>query len=83
MQRIAKFFIKLKLSQMTKVSRPILEVMAITQEEVIMVEVDTMVEEDTITKVDIKTILQEGQDVGYVTKRIISVQIALTKIELI
>lgn len=57
---------------MTKISRLILEVMAITQEEVIMVKEDTMVEEDTITKVDIKTILQEGQDVGYVTKKTIS-----------
>ena len=56
--------------------------MAITQEEVRMVKADTMVEEDTITKVDIKTILQEGEDDGYVTKRTISVHIALTKIEL-
>ena len=68
---------------MTKIGRLISEVMAITQEEVIMVEEDTMVKEDTITKVDIKKFLQECQDVGYVTKRTISVQIALTKIELI
>ena len=68
---------------MTKISRLILEAMAITQEEVITDEEDTMVEEDTTTKVDIKTILQEGQDAGYVTKRTILVQIALTKIELI
>ena len=67
---------------MTKINQLILEIMAITQEEVITVEVDTMDEEDTITKVDIKTILQEGQDVGYVTKKIISMQIVLTKIEL-
>ncbi|CAF4353223.1 unnamed protein product, partial [Adineta steineri] len=57
---------------MTKISRLILEAIAITQEEVITVEEDTMVEEDTTTKVDIKTILQEGQDVGYATKKIIS-----------
>lgn len=56
--------------------------MAITQEEVITVEADTIVKEDKTTKVDIKTILQEGQDAGYVTKKIISVQIVLTKIEL-
>ena len=55
--------------------------MVITQEEVITVEVDTMVEEDTTTKVDIRTVLQEGQDVGYATKKIISVQIVLIKIE--
>ena len=46
--------------------------MATTQEEAIMVEEDTMVKVDTTTKFDIKTILQEGQDVGYVTKKIIS-----------
>ena len=57
--------------------------MAITQEDVITVGADTMVEEDTITKVDIKTNLQEGQDAGYATKRTISIQIALTNIELI
>ena len=57
--------------------------MAITQEEVIMAEEYTMVEDDTITKVDIKTILQEGQDARYVSKRTISVQISLTKIKLI
>ena len=70
-------------SRTTKVSRPISEVMVITQEVDITVEADIMVEEDTITKVDTKTILQEGQDVGYVIKRTISMQIALTKIELI
>ena len=42
---------------MTKISRPILEVMDITQEEVITVQEDTVAEKDTITKVDIKTIL--------------------------
>ena len=67
---------------MTKIGRLILEAMAITQEEVIKVEEDTMVEEDKTTKVDIRTILQEGQDVGYATKKIISVQIVLIKIEL-
>ena len=68
---------------MTKDSRPISEITAIIQYADITVEVDIMVEEDTIIKVDTKTILQEGQDVGYVTKRTISMQIALTKIELI
>ena len=58
---------------MTKISRLILEAMVITQEEVIMVKEDTMVEVDTTAKVDIRTILQEGKDVGYVTKKIISV----------
>ena len=82
MQRITKLFIKLKSSRTTKVSRPILEIMAITQEEVITIEEDTMVKEDTTTKVDIKTIIQEGQDVGYATKKIILVQIVLIKIEL-
>ena len=48
-----------------------------------MAEVDTMVEEAIITKVDTKTILQEDQDVGYVIKITISVQNAHTKIELI
>ena len=47
-----------------------------------MVEEDTMVEVGTTAKVDIRTILQEGKDVGYVTKKIISAQIVLTKIEL-
>ena len=56
---------------MTKITRLILEAMAITQEEVIMVEEDTMIEEDTTIKVDIRTILQEGQDAGYATKKII------------
>ena len=83
MKRITGLFIKLKSSRTTKISRLILEVMAITQKEVITVKKDTMVEEDTTTKVDINTILvQEGQDVGYVTKKIIPVQIVLTKIEL-
>ena len=53
--------------------------MAITQEEVIMVEEDTMVEVDTTTKVDIRTILQEGQDAGYAIKRIILVRTILIK----
>ena len=67
---------------MTKISRLILEAMAITQEKVITVKANTMVKEDTTTKVDIKTILQKGQDVGYATKKIISVHIVLIKIEL-
>lgn len=58
---------------MTKISRLILEAMAIIQEDVIMVE------QDTITKFNIKTTLKEGQDAGYVTKNIISVQIVLRK----
>ena len=45
--------------------------MSTAQEEAIMVEEDTMVKVDTTTKFDIKTILQEGQDVGYATKKII------------
>ena len=48
-----------------------------------MDEVDIMVKEATITKVDIKIILQDDQDVGYVIKITISVQNAHTKIELI
>ena len=82
MQRITELFIKMRLSRTTKVSRPILEVMVITQEVDTTVEADIMVEEDTITKVYTKTIVQEGE-VGYVIKIIISVQIALRKIELI
>jgi hypothetical protein len=56
---------------MTKISRLTLEEMATTQEEAIMDEEDTMVEVGTINKVDIKTTLQEGQDVGYAIKKII------------
>ena len=54
--------------------------MATTQEEVIMVEEDTIVEVDT--RVDIRTILQEGQDARYATKKIILEHIVLIKIEL-
>ena len=56
--------------------------MAITQEEVITTDEDTMVEEDTTIKINIRIILQEGQDAGYDTKKIIWVQIVLIKIEL-
>ena len=48
-----------------------------------MVEADIMVEDDIITKVDTKTILQEDQDVGYVIKITISVHNVHIKIELI
>ena len=82
MQRITELRTKMRLSQMTIINRLILEAMAITQEEVIMVDEDTMVEEDTTIKVNIKKNLQEGQDVGYGTKKIISMQIVLIKIEL-
>lgn len=82
MQRITELCTKLRSSQTTKISQLILEAMAITQEEVITIEEDTMVKEDTPTKVDIKSILQQGQDVGYDTKKIISMQIVLIKIEL-
>ena len=46
-----------------------------------MVEADIMVEEVTITKVDTKTILPESQDVGYVIRITMSVQIANIKIK--
>ena len=68
---------------MTKDSRPILEVTTIIQEADITVEANIMGEEDIITKVDTKTIMQEDQDVGYVIKITISVKIAHIKIELI
>ena len=71
MQKITELCIKLRSSRTTKIRRLILEAMAITQDEIITVEEDTMVEEDTTTKVDIRAILQEGQDVGYVKKRTI------------
>ena len=48
-----------------------------------MVEVDIMVEEVIITKVDTKIIMQEDQNVGYVIKITILVQNAHTNIELI
>ena len=57
--------------------------MDIAQEADITVKEDIMVEEDIITKVNTKTILQEGQDARYVIKITISVHISLTKIELI
>ena len=63
-------------------SQTISKVTTITQEADITVEAYIMVEEDIITKVNIKTILQEEQDAGYVTKRTISVQNAHTKIGL-
>ena len=64
-------------------NRPISEITAIIQEAHITVEVDIMVKEDIITKVDTKTILQEDQDAGYGIKITISVQNAHIKIELI
>lgn len=82
MQRITKLCTKLRSSLTTKINRLILEAMAITQEEFIMAKEDTMVEVDTIAKVNIRTILQEGQDAGYFTKKIILAQTILTKIEL-
>ena len=68
---------------MTKDSQPILEITALIQEVDITVEEDIMGEEDIITKVNTKTILQEYQDVGYLIKITISVQSSHTKIELI
>ena len=68
---------------MTKDSQPISEITAIIQEAHITVEVDIMVEEAIITKVNTKAILQEDQDVGYVIKITILVQIAHKKIGLI
>ena len=68
---------------MTKDSRPILEVMVIIEEVDTTVKAYIMVEEDIITRVDSKTILQEDQDDGYVIKITISVSIAPIKIELI
>ena len=47
-----------------------------------MVEVDIMVEEVIITKVDTKIIFQEDQDVGYVINITIPVQNAHTKMGL-
>ena len=67
---------------MTKINRLILEAVAIAQDKVITIKEDTMVEVDTTMKVDIKKILQEGQDVGYAKNKIISLQIVLIKIEL-
>ena len=83
MQRIIELSIKPKSSRTTKHSRPISEVTVIIQEVDITVEANIMVEEDTITKVNTKTILKEGQDVGYVIKITISMQISHIKIEFI
>ena len=83
MQRITKLSTKHKSSQTTKDSQSILEIMAIIQEAHITADVDKMVEEAIITKVDTKIILQEDQDVGYVIKITILVQNAHTKLELI
>ena len=49
---------------MTKDNWPISEITAIIQEAEITVEVDIMVEEAIITKVDTKIIMQEDQDVS-------------------
>ena len=76
MQRITELCTKQRLFRKTKISRLILEAMDITQEEVITVK------EDTTIKVDIRIILQEGQDARYATKKIILVQIVLTRREL-
>ena len=81
MQRIIELCTKLRSSLKTKISRLILEAMATTREEVIMVEEDTTIKVDTTDKVNIRATLQEGQDVGSITKRIISAQIVLTRIE--
>ena len=55
--------------------------MATTQEEVIMVEGGSTVMVD-ITRVAFRTILLEGLDAGYATKRIILLWIVLIKTEL-
>ena len=56
--------------------------MVIIKEADITVEVDIIVEEAIITKVDTKIILQEDQGVGYAIKITISVQNSHTKIGL-
>lgn len=66
---------------MTKINRPIIEAMATTQEEVIMVEGGSTVEVD-ITRVALRTILLEDPDVGYAIKRITLVRTILIKTEL-
>ena len=82
MRRITKLSTKKRSSQTTKDSRPISQVTTIIQEMDITIEVDIMVEEAIITKVDTKIILQEDQDVGYAIKITILVHNAHTKIGL-
>ena len=66
---------------MTKISRPIIEAMATTQEEIITVEGGSTVEVD-IMRVAFKTILLEDPNVGYAIKRIILVRTVLINTEL-
>ena len=67
---------------MTKDSRPISEVMAIIQEEDIMVKENIIVEEAITIKVGTKIFLEEDLDVGYAIKITISEKNVHTKIRL-